>query len=73
MSADEKGEAGPNGGSRQRRVKSVTGQTQGQLIDLHYVNYGCDVERGMKNGSRCRTAPSERTPLKLSADLEAAA
>lgn len=28
-------------------------QTPGQLIDLHYVNYGCDVERGMKNGSHC--------------------
>lgn len=43
-------------GSCRRGVKAVTGQTPGQLIDLHYVNYGCDVERRMKNGSECRTS-----------------
>lgn len=31
----------------------VTGQTPGQLIDLHYVNYDCDAVRRMKNGSHC--------------------
>lgn len=42
----------------------------GQLIDLHYVNYGGKVERGMKNGSHCCTVLPGRSPVKLCDDLE---
>lgn len=42
----------------------------GQLIDLHYVNYGGKVERGMKNGSHFCTVLPGRSPVKLCDDLE---
>lgn len=51
-------------------MQAVIGQTPGQLIDLHYVNYSGDVERRMKNGSHSRVILSECTVIKLSADLE---
>lgn len=72
MSADKKtggrssspahGEARANRGNSQHCGQAVTGQTPGQLIDLHYVNYGCDVERRMKNESHCCAILSECTP-----------
>lgn len=49
-------------------MQAVTRQIPGQLIDLHYVNYGCDVERRMKNGSHSCAILSEC--IKLFADLE---
>lgn len=42
-----------NRANSQRHVQALTGLTPGQLIDLHYVNYGCDVEQRVRNGSRC--------------------
>lgn len=38
--------AAKTGANSQLRVKAVTGQTLGPLIDLHYVKYSGDVERG---------------------------
>lgn len=43
----------------QHCAKVVTAQTPGQLIDLHYSNYSCDMEQGMKNGSHCCAILSE--------------
>lgn len=59
------------GGVHERCAEAVTAQTTGQLIDLHYSNYSCDMEQGMKNGSHCCAILSEwvlfRFPLTLNA------
>lgn len=59
-------------GNSQQRVQAVIGQTPGQLIDLHYVNYSGDVERRMKNGSHSCVILSERTSLSFPLTLKLA-
>lgn len=66
------GEARANRGNSQHCGQAVTGQTPGQLIDLHYVNYRCDVERRMKNGSHCCAILSECTLLSFLLTLKLA-
>lgn len=53
-------------------MQAVIGQTLGQLIDLHYINYCSDVERRMKNGSHSRVILSECTSLSFPLTLKLA-